>query len=165
MIQTDAAINPGNSGGPLLDSAGRLIGMNTAIYTETGSNVGIGFALPVDVINSVVPQLIKMGKVSPPMMGVLEAPAQVKEMLGTQGLVVQSITPGSGAEQAGLRSMEELDDGSVRADVIVAVAGQKVSSTTDVRNVLVQYRPGDVVKVEVQRGAQRLAVDVKLQGR
>jgi S1-C subfamily serine protease len=163
MIQTDAAINPGNSGGPLLDSAGRLIGMNTAIYTETGSNVGIGFAMPVDVINSVVPQLIHLGLVKPPILGVREAPAQVKRMLRAEGVVIESVEPGSGAEQAGLRSMEKLDDGTIRADAIVAVDGSQVTSLEDIRKVLAQHQPGDKVRVELVRGRERLALEVVLQ--
>lgn len=165
MIQTDAAINPGNSGGPLLDSAGRLIGMNTAIYTETGSNIGIGFALPVDVINAIVPQLIRNGRVDPPILGVREAPQQVKRVLGLDGVVVSSVEPGSGAEKAGMRSLEQLGDGSIQADVILSVAGEKVASLMDVRQVLVKYRPGDKVDVELQRGSERKTLSVVLQGR
>ena len=165
MIQTDAAINPGNSGGPLLDSAGRLIGMNTAIYTETGSNVGIGFALPVDVINAVVPQIIQNGKVVPPIIGVREAPEVVRERLGVEGVVVANVEPGSGAEKAGMRSLEQLDDGTIQADVILSVAGEKVTSLMDVRQVLVKYRPGDQVELEVLRGREKKKVSVVLQAR
>ncbi|MBK7876126.1 MAG: trypsin-like peptidase domain-containing protein [Planctomycetes bacterium] len=165
MIQTDAAINPGNSGGPLLDSAGRLIGMNTAIYTETGSNVGIGFALPVDVVNAVVPQLIRNGRVVPPIIGVREAPDQVKRMLGVDGVVIASVEPGSGADKAGVRSLEQEEDGSIAADVILSVAGEKVSNLTDVRQVLVKYRPGDAVDLELLRGKEKKTVSVVLQGR
>ena len=165
LIQTDAAINPGNSGGPLLDSAGRLIGMNTAIYTETGSNVGIGFALPVDVINAIVPQLIRNGRVDPPILGVREAPAQVKRMLGIDGVVIASVEPGSGADKAGIRSIEQFEDGSIQADVILSVGGERVESLMDVRQVLVKYRPGDTVDVELQRANERKTVSVVLGGR
>jgi len=165
MIQTDAAINPGNSGGPLLDSAGRLIGMNTAIYTETGSNVGIGFALPVEVVNSVVPQLIRMGRVAPPIMGVREASEQVKRFLRVEGVVIDVVEPGSGAEKAGLRSLERLEDGSIVADVIVGVAGEKVESLQDIRRVLMQHEAGERVEVEFQRGSERQRVQVMLQRR
>ncbi len=165
MIQTDAAINPGNSGGPLLDSAGRLIGMNTAIYTETGSNVGIGFALPVDVINAVVPQIIRSGKIAPPVLGVRGVSDQLKQRLGLPGVPIGAVEPRSGAEAAGLKSLEQLDDGSVRCDVITAVEGEKVDSIEAMRAVLVRYRPGDKVKIDVARGEQRLTLDVTLMAR
>jgi S1-C subfamily serine protease len=165
MIQTDAAINPGNSGGPLLDSAGRLIGMNTAIKSETGNSVGIGFALPVDVINKVVPQLIRMGRIDPPLMGVREAPEQVKRMLGVKGVVVSTVEPGSGAEQAGMRSMERLDDGRIEADVIRRIEDTEVETLADVRNVLMEHRPGDKVRVEIQRGGETMTLSVVLQAR
>jgi 2-alkenal reductase len=139
--------------------------MNTAIYTETGSNVGIGFALPVDVINAIVPQIIKQGTNEPPMLGVLEAEQQVKDLLRATGVVIDTVEPGSGAEKAGLRSMEQLEDGSIRADVIVAVAGKPVTTTAEIRSVLAQHSPGEKVSVEIQRGRERLAVDVVLQAR
>jgi S1-C subfamily serine protease len=162
MIQTDAAINPGNSGGPLLDSAGRLIGMNTAIYTETGNSVGIGFALPVDVINAVVPQLIRSGRVSPPVLGVRGVPDQIKRRLGVSGVPIYSVEPDSGAAQAGLKSLEELADGTLRCDVITAVEGQKVDSIESMRDVLVRYRPGDRVTIDVARGGEKLQLAVTL---
>jgi S1-C subfamily serine protease len=165
MIQTDAAINPGNSGGPLLDSAGRLIGMNTAIRSETGNSVGIGFALPVDVVNKVVPQLIRMGRIDPPLMGVREAPEQVKRLLGVKGVVVSTVEPGSGAEKAGMRSMERDDDGRIVADVIRRIEDTEVETLADVRSVLMEHRPGDEVRVEIQRGGDTLTLSVVLQAR
>jgi S1-C subfamily serine protease len=162
MIQTDAAINPGNSGGPLLDSAGRLIGMNTAIYTETGSNVGIGFALPVDVINAIVPQLIRSGSATTPVLGVRGLADQLKQRLGLRGVPIEQVEPESGAARAGLRSAEQLSDGQLRCDVITAVEGEKVDSIEAMRDVLVRYRPGDTVKVDVLRGGETLTLAVTL---
>ena len=102
MIQTDAAINPGNSGGPLLDSSGRLIGVNTAIYSPSGASAGIGFAIPVDEVNRIVPQLIRHGKVVRPGLGVQVAPDHLADELGINGVVIVGVQPGSPAAKAGL---------------------------------------------------------------
>src|SRR5262249_36479782 len=103
VIQTDAAINPGNSGGPLLDSAGRLIGGNTAIFSPSGSNAGIGFAIPVDIVNRVVPDLIRTGRVPTPGIGIVAADESVATRLRAQGVIIVRTVPGSPAERAGLR--------------------------------------------------------------
>jgi S1-C subfamily serine protease len=168
VIQTDAAINPGNSGGPLLDSAGRLIGMNTAIATPPGVgsgsafNVGVGFAVPVDTINKIVPDLIRKGTSTTPRIGILQAPEQVKQALGVEGVVVESVEPGSGAESAGLRSLERNRAGGFRADVITAVDGRSVGSIVDIRSVLSERKPGDVVQVELLRDGKKLVREIKL---
>jgi S1-C subfamily serine protease len=101
MIQTDAAINPGNSGGPILDSAGRLIGVNTAIYTSSGSSAGIGFAIPVDEVNRVVPQIIKQGKVTRPGLGLELAPDQLARQLGLKGILIVGVHRDGPAAKAG----------------------------------------------------------------
>src|SRR4030081_3436760 len=106
VIQTDAAINPGNSGGPLLDSAGRLIGVNTAIYSPSGANAGIGFAIPVDLVNRIVPELIRNGRVPTPGIGIVAANEAMAARLGVEGVVVVRTTPGSPAERAGLRGVD-----------------------------------------------------------
>ena len=122
VIQTDAAINPGNSGGPLLDSAGRLVGMNTAIYSRTGAYAGIGFAVPVDTINRVVPQLIAHGKVIRPGLGVNVAGVEVSHRLGLKGVLIVSVAKGSSAEAAGLRPTQATRDGHlILGDVILKV--------------------------------------------
>ena len=168
VIQTDAAINPGNSGGPLLDSAGRLIGMNTAIAAPPGVqggggfNIGIGFAVPVDTINKIVPSILRNGRYLPPRIGFTSAVPQVGRAMGLQGVVVESIEPGSGAEAAGLRALEVDPEGRIRADVIVSVDGKPVASLEDVREVLSERRVGDVVRLQVDRGPERIQVDVKL---
>jgi S1-C subfamily serine protease len=164
VIQTDAAINPGNSGGPLLDSAGRLIGINTAIYSTSGASAGVGFAVPVDTVNKVVPILIQRGSTTPPIMGVTIASEQVAREIGVTGLVIDSVTPGSGAARAGLRSLEvSTTSNEVRADVIVAIEGKRVESFADIKQALMSHQPGDTVEVEILREGSRMKVEVVLQ--
>jgi len=170
VVQTDAAINPGNSGGPLLDSAGRLIGMNTAIATPGGGvngqgfNVRVGFAVPVDTINKVVPNLIRKGSNLPPALGIEAAPEQLARSLRVDGVVVKYVHPGSGAESAGMRSIEVAQNGAIQAaDVITKVDGESVSTVDDIREVLSNHKAGDVVPVVVLRGEKSLRFDVKLQ--
>ena len=127
LIQTDAAINPGNSGGPLLDSAGRLIGINTAIYSPSGASAGIGFAVPVDTVMRVVPQLIKTGKYIRPALGI-EVDEQLNQHLlaltGSKGVFVLRVTPGSAAHKAGLAGVEVTPQGIVPGDRIIDVDGK-----------------------------------------
>jgi S1-C subfamily serine protease len=156
-IQTDAAINPGNSGGPLLDSAGRLIGVNTAIVSESGGSHGIGFAVPVDLINVTVPDLVRDGEISRPWMGVaLRNNPRVYnsdgQVVSLPGVMVVQVAPDGPADQAGLVSLEWRSDGQFQADLIVAIAGQKVNSVGELVHVLSQHRPGDEVTFTVLRG-------------
>src|SRR5262245_25839212 len=125
VIQTDAAINPGNSGGPLLDSDGRLIGGNSAIYSPSGAYAGIGFAIPVDPVNQVVPELISRGRVERPGLGIRPADEQLARRLGVRsGVLVVEVNPNSAAEKVGLRSTRRTDDGEVElGDVILTVDG------------------------------------------
>jgi S1-C subfamily serine protease len=164
MIQTDAAINPGNSGGPLLDSAGRLIGVNTAIYSPSGANAGIGFAIPVDEVNRVVPRLIRDGRVVRPTLGVQAAPAAVGKPLGLpDGVVVVGVIPGSPAAAAGIRPFTRAADGSlVVGDVITAIDGEKVKSLDNLLEALERRQPGDVVKLAVWRAGATTEVPAKL---
>jgi 2-alkenal reductase len=150
VIQTDAAINPGNSGGPLLDSAGRLIGVNTAIFSLTGSNVGIGFAVPVDVVNRVVPQIIRNGRVPMAGIGIIAADEGTATRLGVQGVVVVRTLPGSPAEQAGLQGI----DARTRAlgDIIVAANGRPVHRLADLIEELERAGIGKSVDLNVMRG-------------
>lgn len=164
VIQTDASINPGNSGGPLLDSSGRVIGLNTAIYSPSGASAGIGFAVPVSSIQRVVPQLIEHGKVTRAGLGVSLLPESISRRWGIQGLVIRSVQPGSAAEQVGLRGFRQDRWGDVDlGDVIVAVAGSKVSSYDDLYQILDPLEPGDRVKVRVRRGDRERDVEVTLQ--
>ncbi len=163
VVQTDAAINPGNSGGPLLDSSGRLIGMNTAIVSSTQSSAGIGFAVPVDTINKVVPSLIRKGKFTRPVLGIVAAPEQLARSIGVPGIAIGSVQPGSGAEKAGLRSLESDVSGRLVADVITAIEGQAVTRLDDIWEIMGDHKAGDVVRVKVRRAEQTLEVDVTLQ--
>jgi S1-C subfamily serine protease len=164
VIQTDAAINPGNSGGPLLDSAGRLIGVNTAIHSPSGLNAGIGFAVPVDTVNRVVPQLIKHGRVIRPGIGVRIADDNTARRLGLQGVLIIQVDKGSAAEAAGLRSTVRDSGGRlVLGDVIVGIAGDTVTSSDDLLNALEKHQVGQTVKVSVLRDGTRLTVPVTLQ--
>src|SRR3954447_1874112 len=134
VIQTDAAVNPGNSGGPLLDSAGRLIGVTTAIISPSGSNAGIGFAIPVDTVNRVVPELIKNGRVPTPGIGIVAANEAVATRLGIEGVIVVRTAPGSPAEQAGLRGIDQ-GAGEI-GDVIVSANGQPARRLSDLTDQL-----------------------------
>jgi S1-C subfamily serine protease len=167
VIQTDAAINPGNSGGPLLDSAGRLIGVNTAILTTTGAGGGIGFAVPVDTVNRVVPELIRQGRYVRPELGIVLDEAlnrRLKAMMRTEGVFVLRVTPGSAAEASGLREARLGDDGSfVAGDVIVGVAGRRITSVGELFGRLDEYRAGEPVSLNVRRDGGEIEVVVILQ--
>lgn len=163
VIQTDAAINPGNSGGPLLDSAGRVIGVNTAIVGASGTNVGIGFAVPIDAINEVVPQLITHGEVVRPRLGVMIVSDQIARRRGIEGVLIQEVMEGSGAEEAGLRGIRQTGSGFVLGDIIVAVEGQPVATRNDLMDILEQHEIGDVVDVTVRRNEGELTAPVRLQ--
>ncbi len=163
VIQTDAAINPGNSGGPLLDSAARLIGVNTAIYSPSGSSAGIGFAIPVDEVNRVVPELIRHGKVTRPGLGVVVAPDQVTKQAGVEGALIVRTTPNSPAQKAGLRPTTRDEDGRVvLGDVIVAIDGKPVKKTNDLFAILERHKVGDEVTVQVMRDGEKEEVKVTL---
>ena len=163
VIQTDAAINPGNSGGPLLDSSGRLIGVNTAIYSPTGSSAGIGFAVPVETVNQVVPQIIKYGKVIKPGIGVVLANRRIAKQLGIKGALIINVQPGSNAEKAGIRGTTQTLRGVVLGDIIIAVDGNKVEDYDDLRNELDRYRVGDTVNLIILRDEQPLEIKVDLE--
>ncbi|HEX2253893.1 MAG TPA: trypsin-like peptidase domain-containing protein [Thermoanaerobaculia bacterium] len=164
VIQTDAAINPGNSGGPLLDSAGRLIGVNTTIVSPSGAYAGIGFAIPVDTVAWVVPELIREGRLVRPSLGVQVVPGSMAREFGVEeGALVLRVNPGSGAERAGLRETRRTLAGRVRlGDVIVALEGEPVATTDDLLLLLDRRRPGDVVELEVLRDGERVTVEVPL---
>ncbi len=163
MIQTDAAINPGNSGGPLLDSAGQLIGMNTMIYSKSGSSAGIGFAVPVTTISRIVPQIIKTGRAEQVGLGIVADPLQrLERRLGLRGVIVHRIAPATPAEQAGLRGITQTRRGIVLGDIIVAVDDARVNDFDELYTVLDAHKPDDVVKITVQRGDERATIPVKL---
>jgi S1-C subfamily serine protease len=164
VIQTDAAINPGNSGGPLLDSAGRLIGVNTAIYSPSGTSAGIGFAVPVDIVNRVVPDLIAHGHAMRPGLGVSIASDAAARSRGIEGVIILEVVPGSAAEKAGLRGLQQLSDGRRQlGDVIVAVDQTPTPSSDALLDALEKYEVGRTVQVTVLRNGstQRLAVTLQ----
>jgi S1-C subfamily serine protease len=163
VIQTDAAINPGNSGGPLLDISGRLIGVNTAIYSPSGAYAGIGFSVPVDIVNWVVPDLIKFGKVNRPILGVDLVNQQTIDRLDLQGALVMNVAPGSGAQRGGLRSTRRLTNGDVAlGDLIVAINNEAIRSNNDLLLTLEKYKPGDRIEVTVNRDNQTSKLTVVL---
>jgi 2-alkenal reductase len=160
VIQTDAAINPGNSGGPLLDSSGRLIGVNTAIYSPSGSNAGIGFAIPVDVVNRVVPELIRNGRVPTPGIGIIAGDETLAARLGIQGVVVVRTVPNSPAAKAGLQGV---DTASGRiGDVIVAANGMPVHRLADLTDQLEQIGVGKTVDLTIDRNGSKTTKSVEI---
>ncbi len=162
VIQTDAAINPGNSGGPLLDSSGRLIGMNAQIFSPGGSSAGIGFAIPVDTINRIVPQILR-GRSTRIGMGIGVISEQLTRSAGMKGVLFRYVSPGSGAERAGLRPTEVTQDGSVEVgDLIVAVDGTPIESPDDLTRILDRHEANDRVTVTVERNGRRKDVPVTL---
>ncbi|WP_035216646.1 S1C family serine protease [Desulfobulbus elongatus] len=163
VIQTDAAINPGNSGGPLLDSAGRLIGVNTAIYSPSGASSGIGFAVPVGEVNRVVPQIIAKGKLIRPGLGIALANRRLTEELGLEGVMILKVLPGSTAEKAGLRGTAQVRDGLVLGDIILAVNGRPVKDYDTLRDELERYEVGQSVTLTLMRDAATADVKVALE--
>jgi S1-C subfamily serine protease len=163
VIQTDAAINPGNSGGPLLDSAGRLIGITSSILSPSGAFAGVGFAIPVDEVNQVVTELIRNGRVTRPGLGVALAPDQLAERIGLDGALVMRVDPGGPADAAGLRATERDLRGNIRlGDVITAIGDRPVRSTEDYFAALEQHKPGDQITLTIERDGERQQVTAKL---
>ena len=163
VIQTDAAINPGNSGGPLLDSSGRLIGVNTAIYSPSGAYAGIGFSIPVDTVKWVIPELIEHGKLRRPTLGVELASSQLSERLGVEGALVIAVQPGSGADRAGILPTRRNRDGAIElGDVIVEVEDSPVRSNNDLVLALERRAPGETVELGVLRAGKTSRLRVVL---
>jgi S1-C subfamily serine protease len=156
MIQTDAAINPGNSGGPLLDSAGRIVGVNTAIYSPSGASVGIGFAIPIDEVNRIVPRLIRDGRLLRPSLGVTAGSEGMSQALGLpKGVPVVRVAPGGPAQRSGLRPFGRNADGSIVAgDVIQAVDDDPISDLDDMLSALERHQAGDRVTLTLWRAGQ-----------
>lgn len=160
VVQTDAAVNPGNSGGPLLDSAGRLIGVTTAIISPSGSNAGIGFAIPVDTVNRVVPELINNGRVPTPGIGIVAANEAVATRLGIGGVVIVQAAPGSPAAQAGLQG---LSPSGQLGDVIVSANGQPTRRLSDLTDQLEAAGVGREVELSIRRNDRQMNVRVKVE--
>ena len=168
VIQTDAAVNPGNSGGPLLDSAGRLIGVNTAIYSPSGGSAGIGFAVPVDTVNRIIPQLIAQGKVIRPFMGVRVSDPigqQITQRMGVPGVLIMVVEQNSPAERAGLQGTRTTPDGAriIPGDVIQKVNGKPVNNSDQLYAALEKLKAGDEAALTLYRNQQTRDVKVALE--
>src|SRR2546423_917105 len=166
-IQTDASINPGNSGGPLLDSHGRMIGINSQIESPSGASAGVGFAIPVNIAKRIVPQLVQNGYVQRPKLGIV--PRDVESLSGqvrlpvSYGTMIWQVQPGGPAANAGLRGLVQTEDGDVvMGDIIVALDGEKISNNDDLYRALDKHHVGDTVQVEVVRNERHMTVPVRL---
>ena len=160
VIQTDASINPGNSGGPLLDSAGRVIGVTTAIFSPTGTNTGIGFAIPIDTVNRIVPQIIRDGRVPTPGIGIVAADETVSAQLDVQGVVIVSVVPDSPAAEAGLRGLDSAT--GELGDVIVAVNGTPVRRVPELTEALEEAGVGNEVELTIERDGDRSTLELEV---
>jgi len=163
VIQTDASINPGNSGGPLLDSSGRFIGINTAIYSPSGANAGIGFAVPADTVNAMVPQILQHGRVVRPGLGINILSDQIAQQQHIEGVVILGVTPGGAADQAGISGAKQSQNGLTMGDVIVNVDGSDIKKSSDLFKVLDAHKVGDTVDLTIQNEGKRRTVKVALQ--
>jgi S1-C subfamily serine protease len=166
-IQTDASINPGNSGGPLLDSHGRMIGINSQILSPSGASAGVGFAVPVNIAKRIVPQLVRSGEVRRPKLGIssrdVEALRNQVELPVAQGVLVWQVAPGEAAANAGLRGLTQTENGDVEiGDIIVGIDGDKVANNDDLYRLLDKHQVGDVVQVQIMRNGRRASVPVRL---
>ncbi len=156
MIQTDASINPGNSGGPLLDSRGYLVGMNTMIFSKSGSSAGIGFAVPANTIKRIVTQIIKFGHTQQPGLGITSLNDGVAMRLGLTGVILMEVQQGGPAGEAGLRGTSRLPSGEIElGDRIVAIDGRAIANYDDLYNALDERKIGDTVGVTYIRGAKK----------
>ncbi len=166
-IQTDASINPGNSGGPLLDSRGRMIGINSQILSPSGSSAGVGFAVPVSIAKRVVPQLLQNGAVRRPKLGIstrdVETIRNQVDLPVSDGVLIVQVARGSGAATAGLRGFQQTETGEVElGDIIVGINNDKVAHSDDLFRVLDRYQIGQTVQVQIWRDGRRMTVPVRL---
>ena len=166
VIQTDAAINPGNSGGPLLNSLGELVGVNTAIYSPSGASSGIGFAIPINTVSRIVPDLIQYGRVQTPVLGVsLFSQTQAdyyRRTEGIEGVIVLDVLAGSDLERQGMRGLTPSARGWTVGDVITGIDDSTIRNEDDLLSVLERRREGDQVTVRSRRGNQSLEYQVRL---
>lgn len=166
-IQTDASINPGNSGGPLLDSHGRVIGINSQILSPSGASAGLGFAIPVNIAKRIVPQLVSFGSVRRPKLGITSRDvALLKNQIDlpvADGIVIWEVAPGGSAANAGLQGLTQTENGDVElGDIIVAIDGEKIANADDLSRMMDKHQLGDTVKVEIVRNGRRMSVNVRL---
>ncbi len=166
-IQTDASINPGNSGGPLLDSHGRMIGINSQILSPSGASAGVGFAVPVNIAKRIVPQLVRSGEVRRPKLGISTRDVEVLknqiELSVSEGVVIWQVAPGEAAANAGLRGLTQTEDGDVEiGDIIVGIDGEKVNNSDDLYRILDKHQVGDTIQLQIMRNGRRTSVPVRL---
>lgn len=166
-IQTDASINPGNSGGPLLDSHGRMIGINSQILSPSGTSAGVGFAVPVNIAKRIVPQLLRSGEVRRAKLGIstrnVEALKNQVELPVSDGVLIWQVAPGGGAASAGLHGLQQTEDGDVElGDIIVGIDSEKVANSDDLARLLDKHQVGDTVNVQIVRNGRRMSVPVRL---
>ena len=166
-IQTDASINPGNSGGPLLDSRGRMIGINSQILSPSGSSAGVGFAVPVSIAKRVVPQLLQNGTVRRPKLGIgTRDVATIRSQVDlpvTDGVLIVQVARGSGAAAAGLRGLQQTEMGDFElGDIILGIDNDKVGNSDDLFRVLDKHQIGDTVQVHFWRNGKRMSAPVRL---
>jgi S1-C subfamily serine protease len=163
VIQTDAAINPGNSGGPLLDSSGRLIGVNTQIYSPSGASAGIGFSIPVDEVNWVVQDLIKYGEVKRPVLGISALPGQYAAEWNIKGVMIAEVIKGGPAAKAGLKALSQDNNGNIEAgDIINSINNVEVTNFNDLVLILEKYNPGQTVSVGYDRNGSKKTANITL---
>jgi len=166
-IQTDASINPGNSGGPLLDSHGRMIGINSQILSPSGASAGVGFAVPVNIAKRIVPELVKSGEIRRPKLGIgtrdVELLKNQVELPVSEGVVILQVLQGGAAANAGLRGITQTENGDYEVgDIIVGIDNEKVATTDDLYHILDKHAVGDQVQVQIVRNGRRTSVPVRL---
>jgi S1-C subfamily serine protease len=165
-IQTDASINPGNSGGPLLDSHGRMIGINSQILSPSGASAGVGFAVPVNIAKRIVPQLIRSGEVRRPKLGIGTRDVEALKNLDlpvSDGVIILQVAPGEAAANAGLRGVTQTENGDFEiGDIIVGIDNEKVRNNDDLYRILDKHQIGDTVQLQVFRDGRRTTVPVRL---
>jgi S1-C subfamily serine protease len=172
VIQIDAAINPGNSGGPLLDSAGRLIGINTAIISPSGAYAGVGFAVPVDTVNVIVPQIIRTGRAERPAIGITIVPDSLADKLregnyiDVKGVLVADLIPGGAAEAAGIQPTRRVSETKlIFGDIITAINGEPVENTPMMLKMIDRHKVGESIEVTVRRNGSDKILSLVLQQR
>ena len=164
VIQTDAAINPGNSGGPLLDSFGRVIGVNLAIISPSGANAGVGFAVPVDTVNRIVPELISRGKIAKAGLGVALLPENIKQRLGIKGVVIYQVARGGPANKAGLRGTKRDVLGRIElGDIIKSIDDKEVEDNDKVLDIISNKKIGQEIELEISRRGEEIRVKLMLE--
>ncbi|MFH2132409.1 MAG: PDZ domain-containing protein, partial [bacterium] len=163
LIQTDAAINPGNSGGPLLNSKGELVGVNTIIISSSGASAGVGFAIPVNTVKEIIPQLITHGKMMRPIIGITTVHDSIARRYRIEGVIVYQVPAGSNADKAGLMGVRQDSRGNISlGDIITKIDEHPIRNQGDLFSVLEEYKPGDLVTLETVRNNSQRKYKIRL---